>query len=144
MLFYVSLCGSMYFFVLFYLFLCCSMYFCVVTCIFCVVIRIFVLFYVFFALFYLFLRCSMYFCVVLCIVCFVTFPVLFVCTCVLNNCHRVATQLQFNISYHIFIIIIIIIIIWHYNPLWVFAFSAKPPSSSILSCLLPVFDFQLF
>jgi len=41
----------------------------------------------------------MYFCV-LCVVCFVTFPVLFVCTCVLNNCHRVATQLQLNI-YHI-------------------------------------------
>ena len=41
----------------------------------------------------------MYFCV-LCIVCFVTFPVLFVCVCVLNNCHRVATQLQLNI-YHI-------------------------------------------
>jgi len=47
-----------------------------------------------------FLCCSMYFCV-LCIVCFVTFPVLFVCICVLNNCHRVATQLQLNISYHI-------------------------------------------
>jgi cell division protein FtsX len=43
----------------------------------------------------------MYFCVVLCIVCFVTFFVLFVCICVLNNCHRVATQLQLNISYHI-------------------------------------------
>jgi len=43
----------------------------------------------------------MYFCVVLRIVCFVTFPVLFVCTCVLNNCHRVATRLQLNISYHI-------------------------------------------
>jgi hypothetical protein len=41
--------------------------------------------------------------------------------------------------------IIIIIIIWHYNSLWVFAFSAKSlPSSSILSCLFPVFDFQLF
>jgi len=48
----------------------------------------------------IFLCCSMYFCV-LCIVCFVTFPVLFVCRCVLNNCHRVATQLQLNISYHI-------------------------------------------
>jgi hypothetical protein len=34
-------------------------------------------------------------------VCFVTFPVLFVCICVLNNCHRVATQLQLNISYQI-------------------------------------------
>ena len=28
-----------------------------------------------------------------------TFPVLFVCICVLNNCHRVATQLQLNIYY---------------------------------------------
>jgi len=38
----------------------------------------------------------MYFCVVLCIVCFVSFSVLFVCICVLNYCHRVATQLQFK------------------------------------------------
>jgi hypothetical protein len=41
----------------------------------------------------------MYFCVFF-IVCFVSFSVLFVCICVLNNCHRVATQLQLNI-YHI-------------------------------------------
>jgi hypothetical protein len=41
----------------------------------------------------------MYFRVGLCIVCFVAYPVLFVCICVLNNCHRVATQLQLNISY---------------------------------------------
>ena len=41
------------------------------------------------------------FCVVLCIVCFVSFSVLFVCICVLNYRHRVATQLQLNISYHI-------------------------------------------
>jgi len=40
------------------------------------------------------------FCVVLCTVCFVTFSVLFVCVCVLYYCHRVATQLQLNISYH--------------------------------------------
>ena len=42
-----------------------------------------------------FLRCSMYclFCVVL---------VLFVCKCVLYNCHRVETHMQStNISYHI-------------------------------------------
>jgi len=43
----------------------------------------------------------MYFCVVLCIVCFVSFSVLFVFVCVLNYCHRVATQLQLNIPYHI-------------------------------------------
>jgi hypothetical protein len=41
------------------------------------------------------------FCVVLCIVCFVSFCVLFMCKCVLYYCHRVATQLQLNISYHI-------------------------------------------
>jgi hypothetical protein len=34
-----------------------------------------------------------------CLFCVV--PALFMCTCVLNNCHRVATQLQLNISYHI-------------------------------------------
>jgi len=47
-----------------------------------------------------FLCCSMYFCVVLRIVGFVSFSVLFVCVCVLYDCHRVATQLQLNISYH--------------------------------------------
>jgi len=46
-----------------------------------------------------FLCFSMYFCV-LCIVCFVTFPVLFVYICVLNDCHQVATQLQLNIYHH--------------------------------------------
>ena len=40
----------------------------------------------------------MYFCV-LCIICFVTFPVLFVCICVLYYCHQVTTQLQLNIYY---------------------------------------------
>jgi hypothetical protein len=53
----------------------------------------------FFVLFYVF------FCVVLCDVCFVTFPVLFVCIYVLNNCHRVATQLQLNIYIYIYHII---------------------------------------
>jgi len=48
-----------------------------------------------------FLSCSMYFCVIICIVCFVSFSVLFVCKCVLYYWHRVATQLQLNISYHI-------------------------------------------
>jgi len=43
--------------------------------------------------------CSMYFCVLLCIVCFVSFSVLFVCVCVLYYCHRVANQLQLNVSY---------------------------------------------
>ena len=40
---------------------------------------------------------------VLCIVCFVSFSVLIVCICVLNYCHRVATKLQLNISYHIIV-----------------------------------------
>jgi len=34
-------------------------------------------------------------------VCFMSFSVLFVCICVLYYCHRVANQLQLNISYHI-------------------------------------------
>ena len=41
------------------------------------------------------------FCVVLCI-CFVSFCILFVCICVLYYCHWVATQLQLNISCHLF------------------------------------------
>jgi hypothetical protein len=49
---------------------------------------------------FIILCCSMYFCVVLCIICFVPFSVLFVYTCVLNYCHRVATQLHLNV-YHI-------------------------------------------
>jgi hypothetical protein len=40
------------------------------------------------------------FCVV-CILCFVSFSALFLCICVPYYCHRVATQLQLNISYHI-------------------------------------------
>ena len=55
--------------------------------------QISVLFYVLFVL-----CCSVYFCVVLCIVCFVSFSVLFVCICVMNYCHRVANQMQLNIS----------------------------------------------
>jgi len=51
-----------------------------------------VLFYVFFALLYVFL-CSMY--------CLFFWRSLYcLCICVLNNCHRVPTQLQLNISYH--------------------------------------------
>jgi hypothetical protein len=39
--------------------------------------------------------------VLFCIWFFVSFCVLFVCICVLYYCHRVATQLTLNISYHI-------------------------------------------
>jgi len=39
--------------------------------------------------------------VLFCVFCFVLlFYVLFACKCVLYYCHWVATQLQFNISYH--------------------------------------------
>jgi hypothetical protein len=118
-LFYVFLCCSIIF-VLFYVFLCCSMYFCVVLC-------IFVLFYVFlccsiyfcvvlciFVLFYLFLCFSMYFCVVLRI--FVLFSALFVCICALNYCHRVATQLQLNISYHLYFRTVHVVIFILFKP----------------------------
>jgi hypothetical protein len=50
----------------------------------------------------------LFFCAFLCNVCFVSFSVMFVCICVLYYCHRVATQLQLNISYHIIILYIII------------------------------------
>ena len=41
------------------------------------------------------------FCVLFCVHCVVR--VLFVCKCVLYYCHRVSTQLQLNISYHIYL-----------------------------------------
>jgi len=53
---------------------------CVVLCIFCVVLCIFVLFFI------LFVLCRSLYCL---------------CICVLNYCHRLATQLQLNISYYI-------------------------------------------
>jgi hypothetical protein len=53
------------------------------------------------ALFQSFVLFYVFFYVVLRIFCFVSFSVLFVCICVLNYYHRVATQLQLNISYHI-------------------------------------------
>jgi len=104
---------------IFFYLLCCFMYFCVVLCIVCFVsfpvlfICICVLNYchwvatqlqlnISYHIFFYLLCCFMYFCVVLCIVCFVSFSLLFICICVLNYCHWVATQLQLNISYHIY------------------------------------------
>ena len=58
------------------------------------------------------------FCVVLCILCFVTYSVLFVRICLLNYCHRVATQLQLNISYHIGILICVCVCV-KMNAYWV-------------------------
>jgi hypothetical protein len=45
--------------------------------------------------------CYVYVLFLLCMLCSVSFCVLFVCKCLLYYCHRVATQLQLNISYHI-------------------------------------------
>jgi len=50
-------------------------------------------------------RIRLNFCVVLCIVYIVSLSVLFVVICVLYYCHRVATQLQLNISYHMIIFV---------------------------------------
>jgi hypothetical protein len=73
--------------------------FCVVPCIFCV--------------FYVFLCCSMYclFCDVLCIVCL--------------YCHRVATQLQLNISHH--------------NLLWVQRRHNCSPAASFANCVMTLY-----
>jgi len=48
-------------------------------------------------------------------VCFVSFSVLFVCICVLYYCHRMATQLQLNISYHHLWHPHIMFLDWHYS-----------------------------
>jgi hypothetical protein len=54
--------------------------------------------------FYIFLLLCLFILIVIsvpfCVFCFIVlFSVMFVCKCVLYYCHRVATQLQLNISY---------------------------------------------
>jgi hypothetical protein len=64
-------------------------------------------------------------------------PLLSAAACILRT--------SVTITVIVIVIIIIIIIIWHYSPLWGFAFSAKSLlSSSIISCFLSVVYFQLF
>ena len=78
----------------------------------------------------------MYFCVVLCIVCFVSFYVLFVlcrspyclCICELNYCHRVATQMQLNISHHL-------LLLYYYIILLLLHQSFKPGYLEIFVCI---------
>ena len=72
------------YFLLFYVFLCCSMYFLCYSMYFCVVLCIFVLFYVF-------LCCSVYFCVVLCI--FVLFYYCLLCVVLCIVCVFMCTEL---------------------------------------------------
>jgi len=82
--------------------------------------------------------CSIYFCVVLCIICFVSFSVLFVCICVLNYCHRVATQLRLNISYHNQIRLHF----WKKTCWWMHDFKATAEmASGHVICSLPVSSF---
>jgi hypothetical protein len=79
----------------------------------------------------IFLCYSMYFCV-LCIVCFVSFTVLFLCICVLYYCHRVATQLQLNISYH-FLFPPVTGLLMAAVPLYIVLFSVIMGSQNILT-----------
>jgi len=71
---------------------------CIYGCVFCVLLFTFVNYI--FKLLCLCILNVMY--VPFCVFCFIVlFPVLSVCKCVLYCCHRVSTQLQLNISYHI-------------------------------------------
>ena len=82
------------------------------------------------------------FCVV--ILCFVLFYVLFVCKCVLYYCHRVATQLQLNISYHIkfylpILLLCLCILIDKYALFCIFFASWHSPATltTVLPCFFP-------
>jgi hypothetical protein len=86
---------------------------------------------------FLFFLCVFLYFVVLCIVC--------VCICVLYYCHRVATQLQLNISYQYYALYIstqtqnyhknILLPFTSRSSMWPFSFSSSQQNINI--CLLP-------
>jgi len=99
--------------------LCCSMYFCVVLCMFCVVLRIFVLFYVFLCCSMYVLCCSMYFCVVLCIFVFQYFCVVLrifcvvLCICVLFYVCFVLFYVFFVLFYVFFVLFYVFFVLFY-------------------------------
>jgi hypothetical protein len=106
----------------------------------CVLFYVFLLFCVFLLLFYVFLLLYV-FCVVLCIVRFVSFSLSFVFIFVLYYCHRLATQLQLNISYSQ--AANQVLEQWHLNPHHCFNYICHTRSfPKILSCFYTTLSFQ--
>jgi hypothetical protein len=117
---FVYLCCFVCLFALFCLFVLFFVYLCCFVC-------LFALFCLFMRVVFLFICCFVYLCcfVFTCVVLFVsrvvlllivTFCVLFACKCVLNYCHRLATQLQLtNISISINNCILENAILYHFK-----------------------------